>query len=180
MRLSEFLEEYRKIHGAYESTDRIFHAKALCYCREKMNRRIDSTKPAIIIGTLVHLGIEKLLNYQPKVFTKRVGDYVVIGTPDYCDEDSVVEVKTTYYAPKKKPREPDELQLRIYMWLLGKKVGYLWYFSSSNYVEHIVREPATDEEVLDLIENPRIPMWPDECKRCDFYPCVHILRRLVE
>jgi len=138
-------------------------------------------KPSVVVGHLVHMGIDVITEYESKVFRKEVGKYIVKGTPDLFDGESVVEIKFTGYAPSKKPREPDVLQLRLYLWLLDVDVGYLWYFSPIRITEFEVNDPATDEEVLELIENPRIPMWgEEECMHCVAFPCVHVLRRSLD
>jgi len=177
MNLREFKELYKeKMKRDYEQRDNEWHAKMLCYCREKVLREpyeVVAEKDAVMVGQLVHVGVDKITGYKSKVYSKRVKGYVVYGTPDFIDEDgNVVEVKFTVYPPKK-PREHDEMQLRIYMWLLDADRGYLWYISPFGSKDFEVEGKYDDEYVAWLIENPSYPMWSWECKWCSLFPCKH-------
>ncbi len=168
MRLNEFIDVYAdRVTREYEMSETKFHCKQLCYCRRRVKLE-DKSKvlrvPAVVIGILVDMGIEEILGRGKKVYRKKVGKYNVIGTPDIVDGD-VVETKFTAYAPKA-PREHDVMQLKMYLWLINKDVGYLWYFSPQKYVEFEVGSEYTDIDVLGFIENPKYPMWLWECKHC--------------
>ena len=179
MRLSEFKERYKRVvKREYTVGGKVWHAKSLCYCRKKvLEEEYDevASKDAVMVGQLVHIGVDKITGYDGGVYVVRVGDYIVKGTPDLYKDGELVEVKFTMYPPKE-PREHDVLQLKIYMWMLGEEKGYLWYLSPTRSVEFEIEGALTDEEVLDLIENPRIPFWEWECKYCSVYDCE--MRRL--
>jgi len=169
MRLEDFKELYmRRTKRDYVNTENEFHVKYLCYCRHKMeNQSYEevASKDPVMIGQLVHAGVDYVTRYNSKrVFRKEVGKYVVFGTPDLYDGE-VVEVKFTGYAPKD-VREHDALQLKLYLWLLDERKGYLWYFSPRETKEFEVEGGITDEDVVRLIEHPLMPMWSWECKYC--------------
>ena len=168
MRLEDFKKVYfSKFKRVYENGGDKWHVKALCYCRYKVLNEpyeVVASKPAVAIGQLVHYAVERLSQYEAKTFEKSVGKYTVYGTPDLYDGD-VVEVKFTRFVPKE-PRPHDVLQLRLYLWLLGLERGYLWYLSPDDWVEFEVKGSVSDEDVIELIENPKYPMWSWECKHC--------------
>lgn len=174
MRLKDFMESYMdRVRRDYTVGGRVWHAKSLCYCRKKVLEQPYedvASKYPVIIGSLLHIGVDVITGYRSEVYNKKVGGYVVKGTPDLLMDGDLVEVKFTMYPPKA-PREHDELQLRIYMWLLDKDVGYLWYFSPYGIREFEVDGKLSDEDIIDLIENPRIPFWDFECKYCTVLDC---------
>jgi len=174
MRLSEFKERYKEtMKRNYTIGGNVWHAKALCYCRKRMlEEGYDDVadKDPVMIGQLVHIGVDEITGYESEVYVVKVKDYVIKGTPDLFKDGDLVEIKFTVYPPKE-PREHDVLQLRIYMWMLGLERGYLWYLSPFGSKEFEIEGALTDEEVIDLIENPKIPAWDWECKYCSIYDC---------
>jgi len=179
VRLDQFKKLYmeKTARRDYEVGGKVWHVRALCYCRFKVLNEpweVVASKDAVMIGQLVHMGVEKVTGYKAEVYRKEVGEYVVYGTPDLYDGE-LVEVKFTAYAPKE-PRDHDVLQLKLYLWLLDEERGYLWYLSPWESKEFEIEASLTDEDVVRLIEYPLIPMWPEwECKRCSLYPCKYVL-----
>jgi len=169
MRLSEFRERYKEVmKREYRIGGNVWHAKALCYCRKRMlEEGYDEVadKDPVMIGQLVHIGVDEITGYESEVYMVKVKDYVIKGTPDLFKDGDLVEIKFTVYPPKE-PREHDVLQLRIYMWMLGLDRGYLWYLSPFGSKEFEIKGALTDEEVIDLIENPQYPRWKWECTYC--------------
>jgi|Deesub1362A_J573_1020465.scaffolds.fasta_scaffold00652_53 CRISPR/Cas system-associated exonuclease Cas4 (RecB family) len=173
MRLDEFLDIYTDtvVRKDYEMTENSIHAKQLCYCKRKAELGVteESVKetlkePRVLLGVLVDRGIESILGGRKKVYKKRAGNYTIAGTPDIVDGD-LVEVKTTLKVPDS-PREHDKMQLRMYMWLLGKEKAYIWYFSPYSYREFEVTDPYTTDDIKLFIEYWESPRWSWECKWC--------------
>jgi len=174
MRLEEFKKMcVERMRREYTVGGRVWHAKSLCYCRKKvLEEPFENVaqKEPVLVGVLVHMGVDEVTGYEGKVYSKRVGDYIVKGTPDLIMDGELVEIKFTVYPPKE-PREHDVLQLRIYMWMFDKDRGYLWYLSPFGFREFEVEGAITDDDIVDLIENPRIPFWDFECKYCSVSDC---------
>ena len=170
MKLSEFVELVGKMsERKYEIGENDWHAKALCFCRKKVleQRFVDiAMKELVVLGILVHRGVSSVIGYEEKVFSKKVGKYTIYGTPDIVNGEDVIEVKFTSRLPSE-PREFDVMQLKIYLWLLDKEKGYLWYFSPYGFAEYEVSGKFTDEDILNLIENPKTPLWSWECRYCN-------------
>lgn len=175
MRLSEFKQMVADLmKREYTIGGKQWHAKSLCYCRKKVLEQDYYDVMAndiVVLGTLVHLGVDAITRYEGNVFKKEVGGYIVKGTPDLMNGDDIIEVKFTAYLPKE-AREHDILQLKIYLWLLDMDKGYLWYLTPFGFREFEVESTLTDEDILDLIEKPRIPFWDWECKYCKVVDCV--------
>ena len=183
MRVSEFKERCKEFFKRdYRHEGNEWHAKQLVYCRHKvLNQSYEevSNKPSVLIGQLVHLAVDRVLMNSGRVYTKEVGKYKIIGTPDVV-MDYPVEVKFTSYAPKTKPREHDVMQLKIYMWLLDCDVGYIWYLSPGAWVDFEVRGKMSDEDIVRLIEEPKYPMWSWECNHCSLYPCKYKFEEVLK
>lgn len=177
------LEEFRKLYMEkvrrkdYVQKENEWHAKMLCYCRKRVLEEpyeIIADKDPVMIGQLVHIGVDNVVEYESVVYKKEIEDYIIYGTPDLFMNGELVEIKFTVYPPKQ-PREHDMMQLKIYMWLLGVDYGYLWYLSPFGSKEFEVEGGYEDEDIVKLIEEPRYPMWPWECKNCSLKSeCEHM------
>jgi CRISPR/Cas system-associated exonuclease Cas4 (RecB family) len=66
------------------------------------------------------------------------------------------------------PREHHVLQLRIYLWLVGKAKGELTYVSPQGVKSYSVNTPLTDEEIIQLIGEEKTPRWEWECGYCEY------------
>lgn len=178
MRFDEFRKLYmKKMERDYEQRGNEWHAKMLCYCRHRVLNEpyeVVASKDTVMVGQLIHIGVEEIAEYVSRVYRKKAGGYVVYGTPDLIVDGELVEIKFTVYPPKE-PREHDVMQLRIYMWLLDKDKGYLWYISPFGSREFEVEGKYDDDYVVWLIENPQYPMHRFECKYCSLYPCKYTI-----
>ena len=175
----EFLKEYFK-RSDYIHDGKRWHVKQLCFCRYKvLNEPYEAvaSKERVLVGQLIHKAIDRIIGYQGESYVKKVGDYEVVGTPDLIIGDKLIEIKFTTKVPKE-PRMHDSMQLRLYMWLLDKDVGYLWYISPDEWREFEIRGKMSDKEVIYHIENPRMPMWSWECRTCSLYPCEVRFRKI--
>jgi len=130
--------------------------------------RSKRAEPAIILGELVHLGVENFLQ-AGNVAYKVLDDIkaIVCGSPDFMYNGYPVELKYQRY-PVKNPKEHHLLRIRIYMWLLDVSTGYLFYITPKKISEFEITEPLTDDEVRSLIISDNSPRWSWECKLCPF------------
>lgn len=167
--IEDFVELCKeKFKRTYEVGGKKWHVKALCYCRYKVLNEpyeVVASKPIVMIGQIVHYAVERLCQYEAKTYFKKILDYEVYGTPDLVLGNNVVEVKYTMYPPEN-PRPHDVLQLKLYLWLLDKEIGYLWYLSNNEFKEFEVINTLSDDDVVSLIEKPKYPFWEWECKYC--------------
>ncbi len=143
--------------------------------------------PTLILGRILHRGIEEVIK-------DRFHDFVVTELPIEksitVDIDGltrvvrvsgrvdalmnnyvVIEIKTSR-ADHELPLPHHVLQLRIYMNLLDKTKGLLFYINPDRIAEYWINEPLSDEElqrlVIETLENTKHPRWPWECNYCPF------------
>lgn len=176
MLYDKLVEESRKWRREEEENDHVVAVKKLVFCWKRYESRKPEDlfkEPRVVIGTLVHRGIEYYFG-QPdspeNVIRKEIevdGEtWTVAGIPDYVDDEKVYEFKFTT-SPPDKPRPHDELQLKIYMWLTGKSKGELVYISPVGIKCFEVNHGVTDDGVRGLIRN-RWAKWKWECYTCPF------------
>lgn len=186
--LVDFLEVYGSYSNWYskkrtENDEKTLHVYDLIFCTHKrvmqrehpeLSNQI-SMKPAVMMGSLFHKGIETFIEEQtgrkPKdnVFSKKIKDYTIIGSFDLVlSNGQPIEVKTSWTT---KSKEFWYFQMGLYAWLSGQKLK-LWKFTPTHIVEEDVDVVFTDEDVLDLIETERIPFWDgsdeNECVYCTY------------
>lgn len=176
MRLDEFkkLCEDKFTSKDYKTDGILWHAKQLCYCRYKVLNEKIILNEKMIVGSIVHEGVNSILGNFSKSFVKRVGSYIVVGNPDIVFDDCIVEIKFSSYKVDY-AREHDELQLKIYLWMSGYEKGYLWYITPMEFTEFEVLSTLKDSDILDLISKPKSPMWSWECRYCSLYPCKEVI-----
>lgn len=177
--LEEFekLCKHRYLRSDYVQKDNVWHAKQLCYCRHRvLNEKPEEvmSKASVLIGCMIHEVVSEIIGYPAETYRKKVGNYVVVGSPDLVFSDRVVEVKYATY-PVKDAKSHDILQLKVYLWLMGMKYGYLWYITPFGWSEFKVESDLSEGDILDLIEKPKYPFWSWECKYCSMYPCKYVI-----
>ncbi len=150
-------------------------------------------EPSLILGDLVHLGLAALVGedaaWRSEVEVRRLLDidgkeYTLLGRADLVLYDEgkpvhVVEVKTMKEASHNLPLEHHELQLQVYMNLLGVGEGTLLYISPDALLEIPVARRSIDigglaKETVDLAKAPRYA-W--ECKYCVYRKICPVPRR---
>jgi len=154
----------------------VYYAHDLCRCsklREYEQQFPDIAKsrraePAIILGELVHLGMENILT-PAKSYYKVIDDLKVIisGSPDFIYNNCPVELKYQRY-PVKQPKEHHLLRIRLYMWLMDVSVGYLFYITPKKISEFQITQPLDDDAVRNLVTIEYSPRFGWECKFCPF------------
>ncbi len=143
-------------------------------------------EPPMILGDLVHAGLEKLLEehgWRAEVqIEKRISvdgeEYLLKGRADlvrYAKEsqnraEEVIEIKTGRDLPSNTPHEHHVLQLKIYLYLLGAQRGYLVYITPERLVEFPVDPEPIDLEMLvrETVYNEKTPRYEWECKYCPY------------
>ncbi len=145
-------------------------------------------EPSLVIGDLVHYGLEKLLQdagggggvwEAERPVEKRFNidgvEYVLKGRVDllYVVDGAprvVVEVKTGRDLPGNEPLEHHKLQVQVYMEMLGVGEGYLLYITPERVVEHPVERANLDLEAMvrDVVYNRVRPRYQWECRYCPY------------
>ncbi len=171
-----------------EATDpSIVYVTDLVSCSQKRVFRLEMPlaafrfEPPLLLGDLVHLGLERLLEEEGWVaeveVEKRVEVdgrvYTLRGRADAVlfDENGVrhvVEIKTARSIER--PLEHHILQLQIYMELLGAEGGSIVYVTPDKILEFEVPRRSVDVErlVAETVRNEARPRFDWECRYCPF------------
>ncbi|WP_244403890.1 CRISPR-associated protein Cas4 [Pyrolobus fumarii] len=138
-------------------------------------------EPAMLLGELVHRGLEAILEEEGwatemevvkrfeidgEVYELRGRVDAALVTEDGVEE--VVEIKTARSVEK--PLEHHVLQLQVYMTLLGAKRGTLVYVTPDRVVEYAVgpREVDVEQLVRETVHNLARPRFDWECRYCPY------------
>ena len=140
-------------------------------------------EPPIILGELVHAGLERILEERgwraevqvEKAFTIDGENYLLKGRADLVRYENgrakeVVEIKTGRDLPLNEPHDHHVLQLKIYLNLLGAEEGYLVYITPERLAEFRVEPEPIDIETLmrETIYNEKTPRYEWECRYCPY------------
>ncbi|ABM80792.1 CRISPR-associated protein Cas4 [Hyperthermus butylicus] len=142
-------------------------------------------EPQLLIGELVHAGLQALLARDGSEWRAEVqieerydidgGEVVLKGRADlvkYNDgvPETVVEIKTARMLPEGAPLEHHVMQLRIYLQLLGARRGILLYVTPDRLVEFEVEPVNVDIGALirETVYDMRAPRYDWECRYCPF------------
>lgn len=128
--------------------------------------------PGTILGSLVHMGLERLLsdelNAEVEVKRERqIGEHKIVGRIDAIIGKVGVEIKTSR-ADVDIPYEHHVLQARIYNWLYDLDKTVLVYVTPDRFTEYTVESRASEEEILKLIVERKVPRYDWECRYCHF------------
>lgn len=176
--LSKQLEKLR------ESRDpKVIYITDLVSCSHKHHLRkyfpelLLGFEPPLVLGDLVHLGLEKMLSessFETEVEIEGAvvlegNEYVIKGRVDAInrEEGIAVEIKTSrsgIFLPKENHIE----QLNIYLNMLGYGKGILIYITPDKLVEYEIERTALDIEsiVRETLEDKAHPRYEWECKYC--------------
>ena len=171
-----------------ESTDpRTVYVTDLVSCSQKRLFRIEMPlasfrfEPPLLLGDLVHLGIERLLEEEGWVTEMEVvkrfrvdgAEYTLRGRVDAAlvtgnGVEHVLEVKTARSVER--PLEHHVLQLQVYMALLGARSGTLLYITPDKILEFSVEPRDVDVEALvaETVRNEARPRYDWECRYCPY------------
>ncbi len=181
----DFMEKLREM-----SDPSVIYVTDLVQCSHKRVMRIMYPlmsfrfEPPLVLGDLVHAGLEALLSEEgweaevPVEASVEVGDetYVVKGRVDLLKRNeegrpvAVVEIKTGRDLPDNSPREHHVAQVQVYMSMLGAREGYLVYITPERLVEFPVEPVSIDLESLveDVVYDRRAPRYEWECRYCPY------------
>lgn len=132
--------------------------------------------PSIILGDLVHIGLEKLLTelkwcdgeVRAEVEGERkVGEWTVKGRIDAMAGGFGVEIKSAK-SDMSIPHRHHILQCEIYNWLFDLPKTYLVYITPNRVADYEITGRKSDEEVASMIASKKAPMWDWECGYCPF------------
>ncbi|MCS7099819.1 MAG: CRISPR-associated protein Cas4, partial [Sulfolobales archaeon] len=141
-------------------------------------------KPSLIIGTLVHRGLENLLkevvkDYSIEVEVEGAKDVVlddgsVVSIRGRIDvlltrnfEKAAVEVKTSR-SDRNIPQKHHVDQVRAYNWLLNLSGSILLYITPTRVTQFYVEDRMDDAEVVSRVTSKKAPRYSWECSYCVF------------
>ncbi len=141
-------------------------------------------EPPLILGELVHTGIQSLLTgtgewkAEVEVRSKKDIDdneYEIVGRVDLVRYEGekpieVVEVKTVRQLQDNVPYEHHVMQLKIYLEMLGVESGYLLYITPDRIVEYNIERNNLnlDELIRQTVYNLAKPRYAWECRYCPY------------
>ncbi|MEM2365648.1 MAG: hypothetical protein ABIM44_04955 [candidate division WOR-3 bacterium] len=170
----EWIKELSKLGDEVFSVHELVECSHKRVMREKFPdiERASIFNPRFIVGWLIEEAVKARLgdgkeHKHYKIIEVDGKRYVISGFIDCVTKDgTVVEIKflSGLYGS---PHTHHILQLSLYLWILGKEEGELLEISPEGTVGITVKA-ATDETVIDLIKNPKIPRWDFECQSCNF------------
>lgn len=147
--------------------------------RQKFSELIFSFEPNIILGSLIHRGLEDILEaegYKREVPVQKEinidgSKYTIKGRIDALNEEEqiVVEIKSAR-SSQGTPHPHHILQLQIYLEMLGYKKGILVYITPDRMLEYTIEYTPIDLKnyLIETINDLKHPRWHWECKYCIF------------
>ena len=137
---------------------------------------LEVTNPSLILGRLVHEGLELLVKQlfpdeevKTEVEVEReLDDKVIRGRIDAIVGDRIIEIKYMRGIKGDLPLEHHKYQLRLYKWMTGMRKGSIIYITPDGIKEYDEDKPVNNAEILQIIEDNRIPKYDWECKYCAF------------
>jgi CRISPR-associated exonuclease, Cas4 family len=135
------IKAYRKMQEQHPPKDeKTIYVTDLLHC--VIRPRTETSPIALIRGTALHEGIERLLkNYGEieiefeKEVRKQYGEYTLIGKLDGLTKDNIVIEFKSVYKPPTFPYEPHIYQVLIYMKMIGSEKGLLVYIGNNDIAE---------------------------------------------
>ena len=147
------IKAYRKMQEQHPPKDeKTVYVTDLLHC--VIRPRSETSPIALIRGTALHEGIERLLKEYGEIeieFEKEVrkqyGEYILVGRMDAILKDGTVVEFKSVYKPPQFPYEAHLYQVLIYMHITGSEKGLLVYLGNNDIVEfEITREGIRDIE----------------------------------
>jgi CRISPR-associated exonuclease Cas4 len=145
--------------------------------RQKFPELSFAFEPNMVLGEMVHVGIQEALKEKGFEIEKEIEEKIVIegteyifkGRIDAFSNDMIIEIKTARSSTGL-PHPHHLLQLRIYMAMTGVRRGLLVYITSDRIVEYPVENSNIDlgEMVQKHVEAREFPLWEWECRLCNY------------
>ncbi len=162
---------------------KIIYVSDLLYCPLKRRFRLEypelsfAFEPNMILGELVHSGLQQELREMGFEIEKEVQEKIVVNNEEYLlkgridafSKDLIIEIKTSK-SSLGLPHPHHERQLRIYMAMTGVRKGLLIYITNDRVVEFPVEGSGIDigELVQHFLKAEHVPVWDWECRICVF------------
>ncbi len=144
----------------------------------------DVFNPRLIVGILIHRGVEGLVKEVLKEFKVEVeveggrgvllsdgSEVEVRGRLDILllggGTKEAVEVKTAR-SDRSIPQRHHIDQARAYNWLFDLDRVYLLYITPERVAQYSVEDRMSDAEVAERVESRRAPRYPWECSYCHY------------
>lgn len=178
LRLKDFNEKLKELRDP-----RVIYVSDLISCSHKRVFRIKFPElqfrfePTMILGELVHRGLEDVLRkkgFEQEVSIEKTVEingktYVVKGRIDAfnASDGVVIEIKTAR-SSQGVPHRHHILQIQIYMNMVDAKEGLLIYITPDRILEYkLIKETIDiDELVKETINDAVHPRWDWECRYC--------------
>lgn len=178
LRLKDFNEKLKELRDP-----RVIYVSDLISCSHKRVFRIKFPElqfrfePTMILGELVHRGLEDVLRkkgFEQEVSIEKTVEingktYVVKGRIDAfnASDGVVIEIKTAR-SSQGVPHRHHILQIQIYMNMVDAKEGLLIYITPDRILEYkVIKETIDiDELVKETINDAVHPRWDWECRYC--------------
>jgi len=147
------IKAYKKMQNEHPKKDeKTVYVTDLLHC--VLRPRGETSPIALIRGTALHEGIEKLLKEYGEIeieFEKEVrkqyGEYTLVGRLDAVLKDGTVVEFKSVYKPPQFPYEAHLYQVLIYMQMTGSERGLLVYLGNNDIVEfEITKDGIRDIE----------------------------------
>ena len=180
MFVEHFFEDYVKEQYGRRafSEPNVVHVSELVQCRKKSilaNKfpEVITVEPRMFLGKVVHRGIQEWFKekYNAKIEAegdKAILDVIITGHADVLTDDFVVEVKYARDVYQNQPYDHHISQVKTYMWLFERELGWLLYITPERMVEFQLRGAPKDDEIMMLYDTWSSPRYPWECDYCQF------------
>lgn len=162
---------------------KVIYVTDLVYCPLKREFRKEFTElvfqfePYLLMGEIVHKGVEELLADIGYEIEKEISltlnidgeELIIKGRIDAYSPQNIVEIKSARSAANI-PQEHHLMQLKLYMAITGVHSGTLIYVTPDRFAEYNVSSKGIEiaEVVKRFLRMEKIPQWGWECKHCPF------------
>jgi len=168
-----------------EEKEDVIHVHELISCKYKSEFAKDlpelftPIRPPVLIGEAIDEYLKQLFENDEelsaltestvaefqKVIKVDESKITLIGRPDVVLKDMVVEIKYSQFE-NNLPREHHIAQVKIYLFLTGKRKGKLIYITNKQLREFDVDNDWSEREIIDLFRNWTSPRYEWECTYC--------------
>lgn len=139
---------------------------------------IEKTNPALILGSIIHEGLEEILKrvLKPGMLLVEVehefqlGNIKILAKPDIMTEDYIVEIKYMRSIGGSLPLPHHWEQLQAYLALFEREKGYIVYITSDGLKEYEVEREWTIDNIYTVLNYKKTPRYDWECRYCSFAP----------